>query len=125
MQTAADVSAPEIVIKLGEREMNARFDHNQMRYAELYWQHTTRGVLGYMGIMDQMVHRTYCGMGAICYGAVASAAIAAEKEPLAMDAFDQRVDYEALMRVQPVLLKSAFEALPRKRISEKKAERRA
>ena len=117
---ATDISAVEREIALGSRAISVRFDHTQMRYAELYWQHTTRGVLGYMGIMDQMVHRTYCGIGAICYGAVASAAIAAGGRPIAMDVFDRQFDYEALLKVQPTLLEGAFEALPRKRVGAKK-----
>jgi len=119
---AKDITAQEIELKIGERTVNARFDHNQMRMAELYWQHTARGVLGYIGILDQMIHRTYMGMGAVCYGAVASAAIAAGERPISMDAFDRMFEYPELLRAADELADAALKALPGKKGSAKKAE---
>lgn len=119
---AKDITAQEIELKLGSRTVNARFDHNQMRMAELYWQHTARGTLGYIGILDQLIHRTYMGMGAVCYGAVASAAMAAEKRPIGMDAFDKAFEYADLLGCAQALADAALRALPGKKGSAKKAK---
>ena len=126
MQTAADISAQEIVIKLGGREVNARFDHNQMRMSEMYWQHTMLRKLGYLDVMDQAIARTYSGLGAIAYGAVASAAMAANMPPVSMWQFDRMFDYDMLRGCAQQLIDGAMEALPKgKKGSAKKAESRA
>ena len=126
MQTAADISAQEIVIKLGGREVNARFDHNQMRMSEMYWQHTMLRKLGYLGVMEQAIARTYSGLGAIAYGAVASAAMAQDLPPVAMREFDRMFDYDMLRTCAKQLIDGAIEALPRgKKGGAKKAESRA
>ena len=126
MQTAADISAQEIVIKLGGREVNARFDHNQKRMSEMYWQHTMMDKLGYLGVMDQAIARTYSGLGAICYGAVASAAMERRLQPIAMWQFDRMCDYDMLRAIAQQLIDGAMAALPKgKKGGAKKAEGRA
>ena len=126
MQTAADISAPEIVIKLGEREVSTRFDHNQMRMSEMYWQHTMLRKLGYLGVMDQAIARTYSGLGAICFGAVAASAMEQGLQPIAMRDFDRMVDYDMLRAIAQQLIDGAMEALPKgKKGGAKKAESRA
>lgn len=119
---ASDITAQEIELSIGGRKINARFDHNQMRMAELYWQHTARGTLGYIGILDQLIHRTYMGLGAVCYGAAASAAIAAGKRPIGMDAFDKAFEYTDLLGCSKELTEAALAALPGKKGSAKKAK---
>ena len=126
MQTAADISSPEIVIKLGEREVSARFDHNQMRMSEMYWQHTMLRKLGYLGVMDQAIARTYSGLGAICFGAVAASAMEQGLQPITMRDFDRMVDYDMLRGIAQQLIDGAMEALPKgKKGGAKKAESRA
>ena len=126
MQTAADITAPEVVLKLGGREVAARFDHNQMRMSEMYWQYTMGRKLGYLGVMDQAVARTYSGLGAIGYGAAASAAMAQGMQPIAMRDFDRMFDYDMLRGVAQQLIDGAIEALPKgKKAGSKKAESRA
>ena len=126
MQTAADITAQEIVLKLGGREVNARFDHNQMRMSEMYWQHTIVRKLGYLGVLEQAIARTYSGLGAICYGAVASAAMAKDLQPVAMRDFDRMFDYDQLRGCAQQLIDGAIEALPKgKKGGAKKAESRA
>ena len=119
---AKDITAQEIELKLGERTVNARFDHNQMRHAELYWQYTAHGTLGYIGILDQLIHRTYMGMGAVCYGAVASAAIAAGERPISMEKFDRMFEYPELLSAADELADAALRALPGKKGRAKKAQ---
>ena len=126
MQTAMDISAPEVVLKLGEREVNARFDHNQMRMSEMYWQQTIMRKLCYLGVLEQAIARTYSGLGAICYGAVASAAMAQGLQPVAMREFDRMFDYDQLKGCAKQLIDGAIEALPKgKKGDAKKAESRA
>lgn len=93
---ATDISAPQIEATLGGRATALRFDHNQMRMAELYYQGTTLRKLGYLGIVDQAISRTYVGLGAIAYGAAASAAMDAGAIPLTMREFDRAVTYDEL-----------------------------
>lgn len=112
---STDIAAPVLAAVLGGRNVTLRFDHYQMRMSELYWQYSTRGKLGYIGIVDQLIHKTYCGMGAIAYGAVASAAIEAGKEPIAMSAFDKLASYDELKACQKALLDGAMGALPKGR----------
>lgn len=110
---STDITAPTAEAKIGGRMTLLRFDHYQMRMSEMYWQYSTRGKLGYIGIVDQLVHRTYCGMGAIAYGAVASAAIEAGKEPISMGAFDKAASYDELKACVQTLIRGAMDALPR------------
>ena len=110
---ATDISAQEREIRLGDRVINARFDHNMMRQAEMYYQTTTLRRLGYYGIVDQAIARTYSGLGAIAYGAAAAAAMAEEKRPLSMQAFDRMFDYEALHASGWDLVNGALELLPK------------
>ena len=70
---ATDVSAPEMEAQLCGRSVTLRFDHNAMRQAELYYKWSTQEVLGYYGIVDLVTRRTYCGLGALAYGAAAAA----------------------------------------------------
>ena len=70
---ATDVSAPEMEALLCGRSVTLRFDHNAMRQSELYYKWSTQEVLGYYGIVDLATRRTYCGLGALRYGAAAAA----------------------------------------------------
>lgn len=119
---ATDVSAPEIAAKLCGREVLMRFDHNQMRQSELYWQYSTGGVLGYYGIVDQAANRTYCGLGAICYGAVAAAAIEQGKQPISMAQFDRMADYRALRPLAGQMIDCVIRSLPGPEGGEKNAD---
>ncbi len=110
---ASDVSAQEMEGKLGGRMVAMRFDHNQMRMSELYWQHTTRGKLGYYGIVDQAIHRTYVGLGALCYGAVASAAMSAGKPPVTMTEFDRMTHYDDLRPLAEQMIDAVIASMPR------------
>lgn len=125
MQTAADISAQQIVLRLGGREVDARFDHNQMRMSEMYWQHTTLRKLGYLGVLEQAIARTYCGLGAICYGAVASAAMEQGMQPITMREFDRMFDYDMLRASAQQLIDGVMAALPKgKKNTQKKTEDR-
>lgn len=122
---ATDISAQEREIRLGDRVINARFDHNMMRQAEMYYQQTTLRRLGFYGIVDQAIARTYSGLGAIIYGATAAAAMAKEKKPLSMQAFDRMFDYETLRAAASDAIFGALELLPKPKKSagnEKNAE---
>ncbi|MBR3797145.1 MAG: hypothetical protein IKK34_14130 [Clostridia bacterium] len=110
---ATDISAQEREIRLGDRVINARFDHNMMRQAEMYYQQTTMRRLGFYGIVDQAIARTYSGLGAIAYGASAAAAMAEEKKPLSMQAFDRMFDYEALRAAASDMIFGTLELLPK------------
>lgn len=126
MQTAADISAQETQLKLGGREVAARFDHNQMRMSEMYWQYTMMRKCGYLAIMDQAVARTYSGLGAICYGALASAAMEKGLQPIAMRDFDRAFDYDQIRSCAQQLIDGAIDALPKDRKgSAKKAQGQA
>lgn len=110
---AEDVSAPEMEAKLGGRMVRLRFDHNAMRQTELYWRWSVRGVMDYYGIIDMATRRTYCALGALCYGAAASAAIDSGREPLAMREFDKLVRYDELRPLAAQMIDCVVRSLPR------------
>lgn len=110
---AEDISAPVREITLGARTVNARFDHNMMRMAELYWQQTTLRKLGYLGIVDQAIARTYCGLGAVAYGACASAAMAENRPPMTVREFDKTFDYYAIKGAAQALIDGVVACLPK------------
>lgn len=109
---ATDVSAPEMEALLCGRSVTLRFDHNAMRQAELYWQWSTHGVLGYYGIIDMATRRTYCGLGALCYGAAAAAAIDAGRMPMGKGEFDKLVSYDALRPLAAQMIDCVVRSLP-------------
>lgn len=108
-----DISAKEEVARLGGKEVILRFDHNQMRMAEEYWQHTTRRKLGYLAIIDQLAARTYSALGAIAYGAAASAAMARDVVPVSMRDFDKQVSYTELKACANMLSRCVIDSFPR------------
>ena len=109
-----DVSCPEIAAKIcGRENVRMLFNHNQMRMSELYWQYSTGGVLGYMGICDQAVGRTYVGLGAIAYGAVAAAAMAEHKRPIEMQKFDRLCTMDQLQEIAPQMIGAVLSSLPK------------
>lgn len=110
---AEDITAPVREIKLGARTVNARFDHNMMRMAELYWQQTTLRKLNYLGIVDQAIARTYCGLGAVAYGACASAAMDENRPPIDARAFDRQFDYYAIKGAAQALIDGMIAGLPK------------
>lgn len=110
---AEDMSAPEMEALLGGRAVRLRFDHNAMRQAELYWRWSTHGVMGYYGVIDMATRRTYCGLGALCYGAAAAAAIEAGREPIAMREFDKLVRYDELRPLASQMIDCVVRSLPR------------
>lgn len=110
---ATDVSAPEITARIGGREVTMRFDHNQMRMSEIYYQQTTLRKLGYLGIVDQMISRTYIGLGAIAYGAAASAAMALGKTPIAAGEFDRTASYDELRACAQTMIDAVIESMPK------------
>lgn len=109
---ATDVSAPEMEALLCGKTVTLRFDHNAMRQAELYWQWSTHGVLGYYGIIDMATRRTYCGLGALCYGAAAAAAIDAGRMPMGKGEFDKLVSYDALRPLAAQIIDCVVRSLP-------------
>ena len=119
---ATDVSAPEMEALLCGKSVTLRFDHNAMRQAELYWQWSTHGVLGYYGIIDMATRRTYCALGALCYGAAASAAIDSGREPLAMCEFDKLVRSDELRPLAAQMIDCVVRSLPKAEGSAKNAE---
>lgn len=118
---ATDASAPEMEALLCGRSVTLRFDHNAMRQAELYWQWSTHGVLGYYGIIDMATRRTYCGLGALCYGAAAAAAMDAGREPMAKREFDRMVSYDALRPLAAQIIDCVVRSLPVPQGGEKNA----
>lgn len=110
---AEDITAPVREIKLGARYVNARFDHNMMRMAELYWQQTTLRKLNYLGIVDQAIARTYCGLGAVAYGACASAAMDQNRPPMDVREFDRTFDYYAIKGAAQALIDGMIAGLPK------------
>ena len=110
---AEDITAPVREIKLGARCVNARFDHNMMRMAELYWQQTTLRKLNYLGIVDQAIARTYCGLGAVAYGACASAAMDQNRPPMDVREFDRTFDYYAIKGAAQALIDGMIAGLPK------------
>lgn len=119
---ATDASAPEMEALLCGRSVTLRFDHNAMRQAELYWQWSTHGVLGYYGIIDMATRRTYCGLGALCYGAAAAAAIDAGREPMAKREFDRMVSYDAMRPLAAQMIDCVVRSLPKAEGGAKNAE---
>jgi hypothetical protein len=107
-----DVSAPEIEAVLAGRRVKMRFGHAAMRHAELYWQKMCRGKLGYLGIVEQLTARTYAGLGAIAYGAVADAAMEEGKTPITMHDFDRMVTYAELRAAAQAMIDAVIESMP-------------
>lgn len=115
MPLAEDITAPEIELVCGDRKLKLRFDHNQMRASEYYWQRTVRTRLGYMGILNQAISRTYCGLGALAYGAMAAYMLANDEEQVGLpdvEAFDRAWDFGALFDMADVMIKAALASLP-------------
>lgn len=110
---ASDVSAPEIEVKLAGRYVKMRFGHAAMRHAELFWQQMCRGKLGYLGIVELLTARTYGGMSAIAYGAVADAALSEGKEPITMHDFDRIVSYDELRAAAQAMIDAVIESMPK------------
>lgn len=110
---AMEISAPEREAILGGAPVRLRFDHNQMRQSELYYQQTTARRLGYLGIVEQAIAGTYIGLGAIAYGARASAQMAEGKGPEPMWRFDRDTGYEELRACMNTLLDGVTESLPK------------
>lgn len=119
---ATDASAPEMEALLCGRSVTLRFDHNAMRQAELYWQWSTHGVLGYYGIIDMATRRTYCGLGALCYGAAAAAAMDAGREPMAKREFDRMVSYDEMRPLAAQMIDCVVRSLPKAEGGAKNAE---
>ena len=115
MPLAEDITAPEIEFERGDKKIMMRFDHNQMRASEYYWQMTVRTRLGYIGILNQAVSRTYCGLGALAYGALAShemAHNARRRELPDVAAFDRIWDLGILLDIAEPMIKAALSSLP-------------
>lgn len=110
---ATEITAPEKEAKLGGKTVRLRFDHNQMRQSEIYYQNTVLRKLGYIGIVDQLLARTYIGLGAIAYGAAASAQMAEGRIPMAMREFDRDVSYDELRAAAQTLVSGVMESMPK------------
>lgn len=119
---ATDASAPEMEARLCGRDVTLRFDHNAMRQSELYWQWSTKEVLGYYGIVDMATRRTYCGLGALCYGAAAAAAIEAGREPVAKREFDRMARYDEMRPLAAQMIDCVVRSLPKAEGGAKNAE---
>lgn len=119
---ATDVSAPEMEALLCGRAVTLRFDHNAMRQAELYYKWSTQEVLGYYGIVDLATRRTYCGLGALCYGAAAAAAMDAGRMPMGKLEFDKQVSYDALRPLAAQMIDCVVRSLPKAEGGAKNAE---
>lgn len=117
---ATDVSAPQGEATLCGQRVALRFDHNMMRLTELYFQQTSGFRMSYYGIVDLAAVRAYGGLGALAYGAVASAARADDKSPISIMDFDQACTYEELRACSGTLLEGALACLPKREGSEKK-----
>lgn len=111
---ATDVSAPQGEATLCGKRVALRFDHNMMRLTELYFQQTSGFRMSYYGIVDLAAVRAYGGLGALAYGASASAARADGKELVAIEDFDRLCTYEELRACSGTLLEGALAGLPRK-----------
>lgn len=123
---ATDIAAPEMDAKIcGRGSVRMVFSHHQMRQSELYWQYCTRGKLGYLGIIDQAIARTYVGLGAIAYGAVAAAAMEEGKMPIAMRDFDRLCTYDELRAMAAAMIDAVMESMPKGRGAGKNAQGRA
>ncbi len=110
---ATQISAPVREATLGGKTTALRFDHNQMRMSEIYYQQTTQHKLGYIGILDQAISRTYIGLGALAYGAAASAALDRDAPVPTMREFDEQVTYDELRACARLLVDGTMESLPR------------
>ena len=122
---ATEILCPEMEAKIcGRKAVRMVFSHHQMRMSELYWQYCTRGKLGYFGIVDQAIARTYIGLGAIAYGAVAAAAMDEGKAPIAMRDFDKICTYDELRALATNLIGCVIESMPKGGGDRKNALRR-
>lgn len=110
---ATDVSAPEMEALLCGKSVTLRFDHNAMRQAELYYRWSTQEVLSYYGIVDLATRKTYCGLGAICYGAAAAAAIEVGRMPMGKGEFDKLVSYDALRPLAGQMIDCVIHSMPK------------
>ena len=117
---ATDISAPQSEAMLCGQHVMLRFDHDMMRLTEIYFQQTSGFRQSYYGIVDLAAVRGYGGLGAIAYGAVASAARADKKTPIGIEEFDQRCTYEELRACADTLLEGALSSLPKKENGAKK-----
>jgi len=104
--------APQGEIRLFDREVAVRFDHNQMRQTELYWQWAVGTRLGYLGIVMQLTARTFVGLEAVAYGAVVSAQMAAGESPMTRHEFDVKADYAQLREAAQALIDGVMQSMP-------------
>ncbi len=112
---ATEISAPEREIRLCGGAVRVRFDHNQMRQSELYWQWSVGRRLGYLGIVAQMLDKTFIGLEAVAYGAVASFQMANGRPPITMRAFDAAITYDELLTAAEALKGGVKESMPKPR----------
>ena len=119
---ATDVSAPEMEALLCGKSVTLRFDHNAMRQAELYYKWSTQEVQGYYGIVDMATRRTYCGLGALCYGAAAAAAIDAGRMPMSKREFDRMARFDEMRPLAAQIIDCVVRSLPKAEGGAKNAE---
>ena len=71
--TAEKITAPTIEIYLMGEMRELRFDNRAAMMAERYWRETAGNRVSYFFILGEMAARTFGGMLAVTYGAMASA----------------------------------------------------
>lgn len=121
---ATEIDAQEIVITLGGRDWTLRFDNTTILKTEVCYAQATGVRMGYLGILTQAEGKLFSALCPLCYGAVASAEIAAGVPARARTAFadfDAACGYLELMDQAEDVVEAALRALNAGRSAQKKA----
>lgn len=119
IMTAERITAPVIRARLMGEERDLRFDNRACMMAERFWREVMGQRVSYFFILGELQGRTYGGMMAVAYGAMASAVMQrnrSRREPLPLPgamSFSEGVTMEELLACQQDLIAAAGEALPK------------
>lgn len=111
---ATDIDAQEMVITLGGQDWTLRFDNTTILKTEVCYAQATGVRMGYLGILTQAEQRLFSALCPLCYGAVASAEIAAgvpPRERTPFKRFDAACGYLELMEQAEDVVDAAMRAL--------------
>ena len=117
--TAEIITAPVIELELMGEKRELRFDNRAAMMAERYWRETTGQRISYFFILGELNARTYGGLLAVTYGALASAEMhrnrsrSVPKPVTSVRAFDEGVNMSEMLGCMEEVRLAVDRSLPR------------
>lgn len=117
--TAELITAPVIEIQIMGEKRELRFDNRAAMMAERYWRETTGQRVSYFFILGEVNSRTYGGLMAVAYGALASAEMrrnlsrTAPKAITSARAFEEGVGFDEILGAMEEIRTAVDSSLPR------------